>query len=54
MMEGPPMTPQKQGGVRRGQLYVKYLHKHEHDSQMSTDDQIEILEWTKQMMDVLY
>ena len=33
--------------AQRRQLYVAYLQQHEHDSNMSPDDQNEILEWTK-------
>ena len=34
----------------RRKLYVEYLQKHEHDSQMSTDDEMNVLEWTKTKM----
>ena len=34
----------------RRKLYVDYLHQHEHNSQMSTDDEMKMLEWTKTKM----
>jgi len=36
--------------TQRRQLYVKYLQQHEHNTNMSTNDQNEILEWTKTKM----
>ena len=36
--------------AKRRQLYVTYLHDNQHESTMSTDDQIKLLEWTKTKM----
>ena len=36
--------------AKRRQLYVKYLQEHEHNANMNTNDQHEILEWTKTRM----
>lgn len=36
--------------AKRRQLYVDYLQQHQHDMKMSTDDQIDIFEWTKTKM----
>ena len=36
--------------ANRRQQYVDYLHDHKHDSQMSSNDQIKILEWIKTKM----
>ena len=36
--------------AERRKLFVIYLHQNEHDSQMSKDDEIQILEWTKKRM----
>ena len=33
--------------AQRRKQYVNYLQQHEHDSQMSTNDQIKLLEWIK-------
>lgn len=40
--------------AERRKMYVEYLHKHEHDSQMNTDDQMKILNWAKRMMKLSY
>ena len=32
--------------AERRKQYATYLHKHEHDSKMDTNDQLQILEWT--------
>jgi hypothetical protein len=33
--------------AERRKLYVTYLQKHKHDSNMGSDDEIKILEWSK-------
>ncbi len=34
----------------RRKQYVNYLKDHEHDSQMTRDNQIKVLKWTKKKM----
>ena len=36
--------------AERRKKYVTYLHEHEHDSKMSKNDEIKILEWVKNRM----
>lgn len=36
--------------AEKRKLYVTYLQKYEHNAQMSTNDQIQILDWTKRKM----
>ena len=36
--------------AQRRELYVNYLQQHQHDIEMNTSKQIEILEWTKTKM----
>ena len=36
--------------AERRKLYVTYLQQYEHNAQMSTNDQKQILDWTKRKM----
>jgi hypothetical protein len=36
--------------AERRKLYVRYLHQHKHNSQMGTNEENKILEWSKARM----